>query len=134
MTRYWEPPRLDDRFVTGRDRAYYRKLTDAYEQAEAMGDLGVVAEDLLVEIRRRIERIAALIEADGATSALGGQRNRRLRHYIGEFTALLVDLVDAAVEHQTAALYNDSYVAVTLKDLEERERARGAANDEVAEW
>jgi hypothetical protein len=56
------------------------------------------------------------------------------RPYIGELTALLVDLVDAAVEHQAAALYNDSVVTVTLKELEERHSARAAGHDEVADW
>lgn len=134
MAIYWQPPELDDRFVTGRDRRYYSQLTDAYEQVAAMAELDVIAPDLLHEIRKRISRIAALIEADGATSALGGRRNHRLRPYIGELTSLLVDLIDAAVEHQTAALFNDSVVSVTLKDLKERHEAQAAAHDEVADW
>ncbi len=134
MSRKWKPPELDDRFVTSRDRRYFRQLTDAYEQVEAMAELGVVAPDLLDEIQARITRLAALIEADGATSALGGRRNRRIRPYIGELTRLLVDLVDAAVEHQAAALHNDAVVAVTLEELRDRQAAQAAGHDEVAEW
>lgn len=134
MTNPWQPPILNDRFVNGRDRRYYQRLTDAYAQVAAMADLGVVSPELHEEIQSRIYRVAALIEADGATSSLGGKRNRRIRPYIGELTDLLVDLVDAAVEHQAAALYNDTYVSVTLKELEERQRARATGHDEVADW
>ena len=134
MRPNWRPPALDKRFVNSRDEQYYQRLVDAYTQVEAMVDLGVVADDLHREIQDRITRVAALIEADGATSSLGGRRNRRIRPYIGELTDLLVDLVDAAVEHQAAALYNDSVVSVTLQELKERHSARAAGHDEVADW
>ena len=134
MTTPWKPPSLDARFVNGRDRSYYQRLVDAYTQVEAMVALGVVADDLHIAIQERITRVAALIQADGATSRLGGRRNRRIRPYIGELTDLMVDLVDAAVEHQAAALHNDALVMVTLEELKERQRARAAGHDEVAEW
>ena len=128
------PPELDPRFTTNRDRKHYKQLTDAYEQVVVMARLGGVDGDLVDDIRTRIARVAALIEADGATSALGGRRNRRLRPYIGKLRDLLVDLIDAAVEHQAAALHNDSVIAVTLQELREREEARAAGHDEVAGW
>ncbi|MDJ0961197.1 MAG: hypothetical protein QNJ88_11090 [Acidimicrobiia bacterium] len=134
MSTQWTPPPLDARFVNGRDRKYYQGLIDAYSQVAAMVDLGVVADDLHRAIQERITRVAALIEADGATSRLGGRRNRRIRPYIGELTDLLVDLVDAAVEHQAAALHNDSVVSVALEELRARHAARAAGHDEVAEW
>ena len=134
MSRRWQPPDLDPRYLTSRDRNYYRRLADAYEQVAKMSDLGLVAEDLLEEIRRRITRVAILIDADGTTTALGGRRSNRLRRYMGDLTDLMVDLVDAAVDHQTAALYNDSVVSVTLRELEQRHTARGAGHDEVADW
>lgn len=134
VRRKWEPPVLDDRFVNGRDRRYFKQLTDAYTQVAAMSDLGVISEDLLDEIQDRIERAAALIEADGATSALGGRRNRRIRPYVGELTKLMVDLVDAAVQHQAEALHNDVVVSVTLKELKERHAARAAGHREVSDW
>ncbi len=129
-----QPPELNPTFTTSRDRKHYKQLTDAYQQVVVMARLGVVDGDLVDDIRTRIARVAALIEADGATSSLGGRRSRRLRPYIGKLRDLLVDLIDAAVEHQAAALHNDSVIAVTLQELREREEARAAGHDEVAGW
>jgi hypothetical protein len=114
-------------------RPSYRRLVAAHQQAEALVAEGVIAAGVLRGVDQRIEALMHLMAADVSNQRLGGRSSKDLRAQIDELTSLLVGLVDAALDRQTAALDSDNQAAASLREALGRMRAEEQGYRELGE-
>lgn len=112
-------------------RPNFRRLLAAYQQAQALVNEKIIEASVLRGVHERIESLTSLMAADANNQRLGGQVSRDLRAQIDELTDLLVGLVDAALDRQTAALDADNQAAASLREALGRMRAEEQGYREV---
>ena len=117
--------------LSGKDRDLWSGLTEARDTVARMCDEGIVSEEVLGLVNGRFARLELLLRADVASLRLGGRKSDRLRAEIESFRDLLVELIDAAVEHQSALLDSVDIAPIVLAELTEWLRSHTQARREL---
>lgn len=86
-------------------RAAWRRLQDAHDVVRALAADGHLAPGTdLRELDTHMDELLRLLEVDRRTDRLGGATSSTVRTRMGELTALLVGVADAAIEHRAVRL------------------------------
>jgi hypothetical protein len=100
-------------------RNEWERLERSRLLVQEFADDGWIEQRAVSEVDGHIARLRKLLEADERTARLGGAPSATLHTQVVDLTALLVALVDAAVDHQAALITGDP-VPVTLAEARDR--------------
>ena len=117
--------------LSGSDKSMWKRLDKAHEVLVRMHENGVIDSEVLDAVDGRVQRLSLLLQADNASVSIGGQRSEALRDEIDKLTVVLVQLIDAAVEHEAAAIDAEDYVPVQINDLREALQAQAKGMREI---
>lgn len=117
--------------LSGSDRRLWQRLDAARNAMAEMHQSGIIDGDVVDAVDRRIERLAVLIRADSASVQLGGRKSTLLRDAIERLTDVMVQLIDAAVEHEAAVIDSEDVVPIRLSDLRDLLAARADGYREI---
>ena len=117
--------------LSASDRRLWQRLDGARDAMAEMHRSGIIDGDVVEAVDKRIQRLAVLIRADSASVQLGGRKSTLLRDGIERLTDVIVQLIDAAVEHEAAVIDSQDVVPIRLNDLRDLFAARAEGYREI---
>jgi len=117
--------------LSGSDKTMWRRLEKAQEVLTRMFEGGIIDGAVVEAVDARTARLSLLLQADNASVSIGGSRSEALRDEIKKLSSVMVQLIDAAVEHEAAAIDAADYVPVQMADLRDALEAHAKGMREI---